>query len=553
MSKSVMRTRPAGVQSWPAAGFLQRKCACGAHTAAGACAECGQRPINLRRKAPQPGRTDAVPAIVHEVLQAPGRPLEPATRAVMEPHLGHDFSSVLLHTDAKANESARAVHASAYTVGRNIVFGAGQYAPATQAGKQLLAHELTHVVQQRFAPAPAAHGLALGDPGDAFEAQATQAERAIAPAASPLPAKHGGGPGAAAPLLQRQPSGALPPLFPPLHLSAASVDIDAAESVSAANPNLIKLAASFKALAPANPGAYIDLSGYLNAAAQMSEAALAQERARMRARLNAVGAALETLGVPSAAVQIDSSPYPSSTSGGKISVRLFKEKQAAGPAPFSIPGPGPGPGVKPVPPNTATGPSLSELLSFKFKAGAVEFSAELPKSVSAKLPAAIGIAKSLSFELKAEASGTFSFSVALDGLPHIRVIAKAQLNVDKDKGSSGGAGLEIQATRTVCSADNPEVLKAKINESGEKLQKAMKELGAAAPDERLSKLVDIGSAIGNMVDAVNKSKTACKQVPAASFGLGVQGPLKPSDSALNDPDPTKRPATFFGGTFTVPF
>jgi hypothetical protein len=66
----------------------------------------------------------------------------------MEPRFGQDFSEVRVHTDAKAEESARAVNALAYTVGRDVVFGAGQYAPGTSAGQQLLAHELTHVVQQ---------------------------------------------------------------------------------------------------------------------------------------------------------------------------------------------------------------------------------------------------------------------------------------------------------------------------------------------------------------------------------------------------------------------
>jgi len=67
----------------------------------------------------------------------------------MEPRFGHDFSQVRVHTNAKVAESARAVNALAYTVGRDVVFGVGQYAPTTSAGQRLLAHELTHVVQQQ--------------------------------------------------------------------------------------------------------------------------------------------------------------------------------------------------------------------------------------------------------------------------------------------------------------------------------------------------------------------------------------------------------------------
>lgn len=90
----------------------------------------------------------AAPPIVHEVLRSPGQPLDPATRAFMEPRFGHDFSRVRVHTDAHAAESARAVSALAYTVGNNVVFGANQYMPATHHGRELLAHELAHTVQQ---------------------------------------------------------------------------------------------------------------------------------------------------------------------------------------------------------------------------------------------------------------------------------------------------------------------------------------------------------------------------------------------------------------------
>lgn len=89
-----------------------------------------------------------IPAIVHDVLTSPGQPLDPATSAFMEPRFGHDFSQVRVHTDAKAAESARTVNALAYTVGQDLVFGVGQYKPGTNAGYQLLAHELVHTIQQ---------------------------------------------------------------------------------------------------------------------------------------------------------------------------------------------------------------------------------------------------------------------------------------------------------------------------------------------------------------------------------------------------------------------
>jgi Domain of unknown function (DUF4157) len=89
-----------------------------------------------------------VPLIVQNVLRSPGRPLDPMTRAFMEPRFGQDFSSVRIHVDAPANNSADALNAAAYTQGDNIVFGRGQYEPTGPAGRRLIAHELTHVLQQ---------------------------------------------------------------------------------------------------------------------------------------------------------------------------------------------------------------------------------------------------------------------------------------------------------------------------------------------------------------------------------------------------------------------
>ncbi|OUL98501.1 eCIS core domain-containing protein [Variovorax sp. JS1663] len=85
---------------------------------------------------------------VHEVLSSPGQPLDAGTRGSMETRFGADFSSVRIHAGASAGRSARAVGARAYTVGRDIVFGAGEFAPGHPRGRHLLAHELTHTLQQ---------------------------------------------------------------------------------------------------------------------------------------------------------------------------------------------------------------------------------------------------------------------------------------------------------------------------------------------------------------------------------------------------------------------
>jgi hypothetical protein len=93
------------------------------------------------------------PDIVHQTLLSDGAPLDAATRDFMEPRFGFDFSRVRVHTDPRASASADAIQAFAYTVGRDVVFRSGTYQPGTHTGRRLLAHELTHVVQQGAAAA----------------------------------------------------------------------------------------------------------------------------------------------------------------------------------------------------------------------------------------------------------------------------------------------------------------------------------------------------------------------------------------------------------------
>jgi hypothetical protein len=172
-------------------GILQRKCACGGSAGLiGECEECSKKqrlglqpklmvnepgdiyeqeadrvadqvmatsahpavsgaPPRIQRFAGQPaGQAKAAPASVDRALASPGRPLEPALRQDMEQRFGYDFSRVRVHAGATAEQSARDVNADAYTVGHNIVFDAGGFAPGTHQGRRLIAHELTHVVQQ---------------------------------------------------------------------------------------------------------------------------------------------------------------------------------------------------------------------------------------------------------------------------------------------------------------------------------------------------------------------------------------------------------------------
>lgn len=126
---------------------VQRKCSCG-----GSCEKCkaGQPDEEVQRKPAGAGnvRQSVAPPIVHEVIRSQGRPLDLNTRSFMEPRFGQDLSSIRVHTDDRASDSARQIHARAYTVGSQIVFGKGQFSPTTTPGRRLLAHELTHVLQQ---------------------------------------------------------------------------------------------------------------------------------------------------------------------------------------------------------------------------------------------------------------------------------------------------------------------------------------------------------------------------------------------------------------------
>jgi hypothetical protein len=141
------------------------------------------RPSAAHAPAPTPAPQ---PPVVHDVLRSPGQPLDAATRAFMEPRFGHDFSRVRVHADARAAASARAVNAHAYTYGRDIVFDTGRYAPGSAAGQHLLAHELTHVLQQRNGSADPTR---VEPAGSAAEHEArTAASRAMS--GQPVPGLH---------------------------------------------------------------------------------------------------------------------------------------------------------------------------------------------------------------------------------------------------------------------------------------------------------------------------------------------------------------------------
>lgn len=161
---------------------LQRKCACGEKGASGECAECKRkrevRGGMLQRSATSAKDAGEAPPIVYEVLRSAGRPLDDRVRMLMESRFGADFSGVRIHTDARAAESAAAVNANAYTVGQHVAFNEGLYSPASSRGRSLLAHELTHVVQQGGSW-DGGTGLRIGASGDQFEHAADMAAASV--------------------------------------------------------------------------------------------------------------------------------------------------------------------------------------------------------------------------------------------------------------------------------------------------------------------------------------------------------------------------------------
>ncbi|MGH6847722.1 MAG: DUF4157 domain-containing protein [Methylocella sp.] len=145
VADQVMRMPAPGVAPTSAPAQVSRKCA--------GCEE--EEKLQKKEAGPQSATSEA-PGSVHEVLRSPGQPLDASSRAYFEQRFGQDIMKVRVHSGAAAEQSARDMDAHAYTVGHDIVFGAGQFAPGTIEGRRLIAHELAHVVQQ----SSAGHSLA---------------------------------------------------------------------------------------------------------------------------------------------------------------------------------------------------------------------------------------------------------------------------------------------------------------------------------------------------------------------------------------------------------
>jgi len=112
------------------------------------CSFCTKKNKNIQRRSSGHVGTGSIQPIVHEMLLSPGQPLDTESRAFMEPRFGHNLGRIRIHSDDRAAKSAKSLNAFAYTVGHDIFFADGKYKPNTKNGKNLLAHELVHTIQQ---------------------------------------------------------------------------------------------------------------------------------------------------------------------------------------------------------------------------------------------------------------------------------------------------------------------------------------------------------------------------------------------------------------------
>jgi hypothetical protein len=160
--------------------IVQRQCACGQHSAGGGeCEECKKKNQLQRFGAGAAPESAAVEHAVSGLNPTSGQSLDSGTRGYMETRFGHDFSDVRVHTGPRAADSATSLNALAFTCDNQIVFNRGQYAPGTSNGRRLLAHELTHVVQNRGAGS-AESAAPVSRPADPAEREASRTADQVA-------------------------------------------------------------------------------------------------------------------------------------------------------------------------------------------------------------------------------------------------------------------------------------------------------------------------------------------------------------------------------------
>jgi hypothetical protein len=521
----------------------------------------------------KPGRTaqpiGEAPPIVHDVLSSSGQPLDAETRAFYEPRFGCDFSHVRLHTDAAAAASAQALHAHAYTVGSRIVLPSGR-TPSSAGRQQLLAHELTHVVQQDF------------------------------------------GYGQISPMLRRQVAAEAPM---PDHLVLA-----AGEDSSEKNLRLASFAAAARQTLSASPKAFISIGAFWSSQSAFAPGAVQtteQLRDTARRRAESVRSALVRLGVPLASLSVvtpdlNEISAPQS-SEGQVTLVILRAPLVP-PPPFAPPSvsppdhpPGHPPGHPPVSPPPPVVPSppqatkpgdddvdLAKLTTFQVQTPSFTLVVKVPKSIELKtrltegkvnipkgasltfkpvrgLP---GVEISLAGEIKT--SDLFSTPPPTPAMPGAAAPAPPGAPVKFSLSAAVNfKGFKIEAsseadlsTRALTSGlyvtliedghkyQIPSSVWSDLNKAGAQLQKsvnalmsvanppaATKPVGAPLPPEPaastdpLSNLANVIDAISTIVDAMDKIDKAKKEraQPKLKIGPKVIEPIGPSTGPANAP------------------
>ncbi len=433
----------------------------------------------------------SVPEKVAAVLRSAGHPLDPASRNFMERRFGQDLGDIRLHTGPAAAQSAQLLSARAYTLGRHIVFGPEGYTLHAPESRQRLAHELTHVIQQRR-PGGANLGTAQR------ESEAQRVARGIATDA-PIPPIS-----AASPALSRDPQpGAEDDVSFQAPLAEATCDIGRLCRLSLHNPGTVSRTRLLRVFTACNP---------------------------------------------------DISPA-SLVAGNPCLTPNFGRPILPTAGPRRTPGTTPATGSVPAP---ASGGGLSlPSTKIQFNLGAAAVSIDLPASLSVRLPIEFRGARTLVFALNASTS-EFSFSVTINALQHVRIIARASATT----AGRGAAGLTIQTTRTTCRAMNPAAARSALQAAGTRLRNAIQAVQTPpAPDPDASKLertfapharlAEVVGAVANVKSTIDRARASCREVPVASFDFGVQGQLTtPDEPATPGSLP---PATFIGGSLRLHF
>lgn len=446
-------------------------------------------PVLTRRSvSSQASSQDTVPDSVNQTLRSSGEQLSPSIRAHFEPRFGHDFSQVRVHRESIAADSARAINAHAYTVGNHLVFGSGKYAPQSPAGRELLAHELTHVIQQCQSG-----GLNLSSAQR--EGEARQASTAIS-RGSALP-----------------------------RISAASTAIS--RDPEPASEDDASFAATL-AEATCDIGALCRLS-------DSAPTVVTHERLMSAYSLCYPGISPVSLiaGNPCLTPNFGLPALPTASAS------------PTAPGPRRRPGPLAAPASTPAP---ASGGGLSlPSTTISFNIGAAAVTVDLPASLAIRLPVPFRGAERVVFSLNAS-TDAFSFSATINATQHVRIIANAAITTE----GVGSAGLTVQTTRTSCQAVGPAAARSALQSAGTRLRDAIQAVQtppAVDPDaSELSRTfapharyAEVVAAVVHLNSEIERIQAPCREVPVASVNFGVQGQLTTPD------DPEDRGVPTFAG------